>query len=91
MAQLILRKRSFILFILIYSSRFIHKFPYFCQKSNNLKIVRYYCQCSEEFYGKTCEFLANKSACENNLCQNGAICYRYINSILIDLIKIVRF
>uniref|UniRef100_A0A0N4UEE9 EGF-like domain-containing protein n=1 Tax=Dracunculus medinensis TaxID=318479 RepID=A0A0N4UEE9_DRAME len=35
----------------------------------------YYCQCSEEFYGKTCEFLANKSACENNLCQNGAICY----------------
>lgn len=35
----------------------------------------YYCQCPRTHYGKTCEFLADQTSCENNLCQNDATCY----------------
>ncbi|EFO26531.2 hypothetical protein LOAG_01951 [Loa loa] len=35
----------------------------------------YYCQCLPTHYGKTCEFLANQTSCEKNLCQNDATCY----------------
>ncbi|KAL4003653.1 EGF-like domain family protein [Acanthocheilonema viteae] len=35
----------------------------------------YYCQCLPTHYGKICEFLADQTSCEKNLCQNDATCY----------------
>ncbi|KAM3723613.1 Sperm transmembrane protein [Dirofilaria immitis] len=35
----------------------------------------YYCQCPSTHYGKICEFLADQTSCEKNLCQNDATCY----------------
>ncbi|GMS95978.1 hypothetical protein PENTCL1PPCAC_18153, partial [Pristionchus entomophagus] len=36
---------------------------------------KFYCNCVEKHYGKRCELVANKTACMDHACKNGAVCY----------------
>uniref|UniRef100_A0A914HML9 EGF-like domain-containing protein n=1 Tax=Globodera rostochiensis TaxID=31243 RepID=A0A914HML9_GLORO len=35
----------------------------------------WFCNCSSKHYGRSCEFLADQSKCDENLCKNNATCY----------------
>lgn len=39
-------------------------------------IKRWYCECPKSHYGRFCEFVADQTECERNLCQNNSTCYR---------------
>ncbi|CAK5010533.1 unnamed protein product [Meloidogyne enterolobii] len=35
----------------------------------------WYCECPKTHYGRFCEFVADQTECERNLCQNNSTCY----------------